>query len=202
MNLQSGSQPLTSGPAGLHRCFYALRFGVEVNAYLATIIEALKQHRADVRWVPSRNIHLTLRFLGELTDAQFEKARTIPAIPRSGDLSLRARGLGAFPLMRAPRVIWAGVEGETRHDTDRLLQLQGMTEEWARRIGLPPENRGYSPHITLGRVARPSPGLHELTNDIISRECQSDYSRIGEIVLMRSVLSGGARYEDVGRYEV
>jgi 2'-5' RNA ligase len=78
-----------------------------------------------------------------------------------------------------------------------------MTEEWARRIGLPPENRSYSPHITLGRVARPSPGLHELTNDIISRECQSDYSRIGEIVLMRSVLSGGgARYEESVRFEV
>ena len=202
MNLQSGSQPLTPGGPALHRCFYALRFSAGVNAYLVTIIEALKRHGADVRWVPARNIHLTLRFLGELTDEQFSHARTIPNPPAIGEISLRARGLGAFPLMRAPRALWAGVEGETRDDTDRLLRIQGMTEEWARRIGLPRENRSYSPHITLGRVARPSPGLRALTDDIISRECISDYAAIGEMVLMRSVLSGGATYEEVARFEV
>jgi len=188
----------------LHRCFYAVQFGSEVTAYIASAIERLKRHRADVRWVPLRNIHLTLRFLGEITGEQLGMAKSVG----SGSLplrtiSLRASGFGAFPLLRAPRVIWAGVEGESPEDRERLLHIQGRTEEWARGLGLPPENRRYAPHITLGRVARPSEGLKELTDAIIREECISPCTRIGAIVLMRSTLSRtGPEYEVLRRWEL
>lgn len=201
MNLQSSSQPLTSHASALHRCFYAVRFSQEVTSYLASIITELKRHRTNVRWIPERNIHLTLRFLGEINDAQLAKAcELIEAEQSFKGISLCARGLGAFPLLRAPRVIWAGVDGETRADLDHLHVMQKHTEEWARRIGVQPEQRSYTPHITLGRVARPFEGLKELMDDIIGRECQSALCRVGEVVLMRSTLSsGGASYETIAQ---
>ncbi len=192
------------GSGSLHRCFYALTFGGEITSYLSSIITELQQHHADVRWVPDRNIHLTLRFLGEITSEQLDAARTIPNanIPPHA-LSLCARGLGAFPLLRAPRIFWAGIDGESQEDMDRLLHLQRRSEEWARAIGVPPEYRRYVPHITLGRVAQPSEGLKGLTDDIIGRECQSAYSRIAEIVLFRSRLaSTGPSYEIMERWSL
>lgn len=198
------SRPRIPGSSPLHRCFYAIRFGAATTSYLASLIQELKRHHADVRWVAERNIHLTLRFLGELTGEQLAHARSIsPSGLQGSPLSLCARGLGAFPLLRAPRVFWAGVDGKSREDTDHLLHIQGRTEQWARQIGLPPEHRRYAPHITLGRVARASEGLRELTDDIIGRECWSEYSDIDEIVLMRSRLSsGGSSYEVLERWEL
>lgn len=188
----------------LHRCFYAVQFPGEITSYLASIIEQLKRHRADVRWVPARNIHLTLRFLGEITSSQLEQAMN----PGEDMLPirlvrLRASGLGAFPLLRAPRVFWAGVEGGSQEDMDRLLHLQGRTEQWSQKLGLEPERRRYAPHITLGRIGRPSDGLKELTDDIIGRECLSPYCSIESIVLMRSTLTrAGSIYEVVRRWEL
>jgi 2'-5' RNA ligase len=170
-------------------------------SYLASIIAELRRHRANVRWVPEHNIHVTLRFLGEITAAQIDTARTLMETAEAFQgFSLCASGLGAFPLLRAPRILWAGVDGESRADLDRLLHVQARTEQWARHIGLAAERRTYSPHVTLGRVARPLEGLKEVIDDLIGRECHSAFSRIDELVLMRSVFaSGGVRYEEVGR---
>lgn len=171
----------------LYRCFYAVQFTPDVTGYVMGVIEALKGHRADVRWTSERNIHLTLRFLGEISAAQVAAAKEALAAARLAPFRLRARGLGAFPAMRAPRVFWAGVEGEHQGDTDRLLHAQQQTEHWARAVGLAPEGRRYVPHITLGRVGSAGAGLKALTDDVITRDCCSEFCTIGRLVLMRSV---------------
>lgn len=198
------SQHGSSAGNKLHRCFYAIRFGDEVVDYLDSIISALKSHGADVGWVPPKNIHLTLRFLGEVTGQQLEAAIGMTELDESyRGFTVRARGLGAFPLLRAPRVLWAGMELETQSYLDRLLRLQGTTEQWARTIGVPPENRPYKPHITLGRVHRASDRLRELMDDVITRECESPLTPISNIVLIRSMLSSGrSAYEEVARWEL
>ncbi|MEP7217465.1 MAG: RNA 2',3'-cyclic phosphodiesterase [Bacteroidota bacterium] len=197
MNHQTSSQRVTATGMELHRCFYAIRLAPEANAYLAEMIGQLSRHPTHVRWVPERNIHITLRFLGEITAGQLRMAGEID-IPTDAfhGFSLRASGLGAFPMLRAPKVFWAGVAGETGQDSDRLLHVQERTERHARGMGLQPEGRRYRPHITLGRISRPLDGLRELVDDIIGRECLSPYSHVGEMVLMRSTLSGaGSAYE-------
>lgn len=196
------SRSHTTESGALHRCFYAVQFPGEITSYLASIIEQLQVHRADVQWVPSRNIHLTLRFLGEITSGQLEQAMNPGEdVLAVHPMRLRASGLGAFPLLRAPRVFWAGVEGESQEDMDRLLHLQGRTEHWSRKLGLAPERRRYAPHITLGRMGHPSDGLRELTDDIIERECISPYCSIDSIVLMRSTLTrAGSTYEVLRRW--
>jgi 2'-5' RNA ligase len=183
----------------MHRCFYAIRLSDPVNEYLASIIEELKGHHASVRWVPPQNIHLTLRFLGEITDEQLEVARSLPEADASlHAFTVRLHGLGSFPMMRSPRVLWAGIEGEQQTDTDHLFHLHGRTESWAREIGLQPENRRFSPHVTIGRVKQPLHNMRELMNDVISRECQSDFCPIQKLMLMRSTLApDGAVYDVV-----
>ncbi|HVZ38929.1 MAG TPA: RNA 2',3'-cyclic phosphodiesterase [Candidatus Kapabacteria bacterium] len=183
----------------LNRCFYAVTFDAGITAALAAEIAALARHRADVRWSGMGNLHLTLRFLGEIgPDALAEAVRLLESGRGLHPFTLRTRGLGAYPSLRAPRVIWAGVEGEARTDLDHLLALQKQTESWARAIGLPAEQRPYAPHITLGRVARPSAGLQELMNEVITRPFESGFCRIDSVALMRSELRpDGARYTTI-----
>jgi RNA 2',3'-cyclic 3'-phosphodiesterase len=189
---------------GEHRCFYAIKFSPEVAGYLLSLIGDLKRHDADVRWTREENLHLTLRFLGEITEEQLAQAGKFPAMLQSeGAFQLGAHGLGAFPSLRNASVLWAGVQGRQQRDTDALLRIQAQTEGWAQQLGLPPERRRYSPHITLGRVRRPGPGLRSLINELTVRDCDSGFCSISELVLMRSTLGGdGARYDVVGRWTI
>lgn len=105
---------------------------------------------ADVRWVAVSSIHLTLKFLGEIDPAILpqltDSLRAASALEPG--FSLRVNGLGSFPNLRNPRVIWCGVEGETQ----RLQQLQVRVEQACSHLGFAPELRDFHPHLTLGRV--------------------------------------------------
>ena len=203
-SMSPGAPNLPTEQVELYRTFYAIRLSPQINEYLAGIISELRTHGASVSWTPPQNLHITLRFLGDLTAEQLELARSLPSLEEAHrGFALRAEGLGAFPLLRAPRIFWAGVAGETREDMDRLLHLQGRTEEWARRSGVPAENRRFAPHITVGRVRRPFTGLKELTNDIIGRTCHSETCTVGSLALMRSTLTPeGSIYEVEREWEL
>jgi 2'-5' RNA ligase len=194
---------MTPDQPQLHRCFYALRFAPSTTAYLAGIIDELRRHGADVAWVRDVNLHLTLRFLGEITDDQLAAAIAAPHDVPRGTMLLSAQGLGAFPGLRNARVVWAGVAAGSMTERSRLDVLQAHTERWARMLRVPPENRRYRPHITLGRVRRPGEKLRELVDDITTRECSSPASRVTELELVRSKLSsGGSQYETLARWEL
>lgn len=188
----------------LHRCFYAVKFDAEVTRYVIDLMETLRRHRADVAWTPTTNVHLTLRFLGDLDDRTFEGAQTLPDQEDLGrGFIARVEGLGAFPLLRAPRILWTGVSTPASHDMDRLRHLQQRTEIWAQRIGLPKEGRRFTPHVTLGRVRPPFKHVKELIDDMIARECRSRLCSIDELLLMRSTLErSGPTYEVVKKWKL
>lgn len=193
---------LSTYPQSLHRCFFAVKFSAEIEDYVAAIINNLQKHGADVAWTPQRNLHLTLRFLGEISEPQLQQVLQLPTAELSPlGFRLRAAGLGAFPTLRSARVLWAGVEGETAEHRQQLNELQAMTERWAREIGLTPEGRRYTPHITLGRVRNPSAGLRNVVDVMTTGECLSPFCTITELLLMRSTLTErGAKYEIVERW--
>ena len=117
---------------------------------LAAIQEQLKQSRAAVRWVRPSSIHLTLKFLGNVHPDQVEDiaAAAALAVRDETPISLWAGGIGAFPSVRKPRVIWVGLGGEV----ERLAKIQAGLESVLEPLGFAREGRGFRPHLTLGRV--------------------------------------------------
>lgn len=138
------------------RTFIALELPAEVRLGLRRVQEQLQRARPPVRWVAPDKIHITLNFLGEIPAEQVPAVgeAAARAAAAAAPFAVEAAGLGVFPSARRPRVIWVGIQGEL----NALKALQGgLTRELA-ALGFPPEDRPFSPHLTLGRVrqhARP-----------------------------------------------
>jgi 2'-5' RNA ligase len=109
-----------------------------------------------LRWSPITNLHLTLRFLGDTTAAQRDEviarlqAVAAQTSPFTLNVEMSGAGVGGFPSLRQPRVLWMGING----DMATLIQLQRQAEEIAQAVGFAPEEKGFSPHLTLARAAR------------------------------------------------
>ena len=103
------------------------------------------------RWTPAEQIHLTLRFIGEVDGTLFQQIADSLAEIKTDPLTLKIEGLGYFPPRRTPRVLWVGLE-----NNDGLLQLRNRIETALVRLGLEPEGRKFSPHITIARFKKPS----------------------------------------------
>ena len=135
------------------RAFIAVDLPPEIIKRLEQISALLKQSLGDVsvRWVPTENIHLTLKFLGDVSLTNLEMLKEVllteVSVHRSFEVSVG--GLGAFPTTRHPRVIWIGVEAPAD-----LASLQRGIETAMARLGYAREDRPFSPHLTLGRVPR------------------------------------------------
>lgn len=131
------------------RTFIAVPLPVECTRTLAEMQGALRRFGAEVRWTAVPSIHLTLTFLGEIDPAVLPglagALRALPAIPA---FTLRLEGMGAFPNLQRPRVIWCGIEG----DRPALSLLQEGVETACMQAGFERENRIFQPHLTLGRV--------------------------------------------------
>lgn len=132
------------------RTFIAVPLSQQCHELLSDLQGRMRPLGADVRWVATSSIHLTLKFLGEIDPARVPQLVDSLRNCSSGifRFKLRLHGLGGFPNLRSPRVIWCGLEG----DTDKLLLLQESVEKACADLGFPPETRPFHPHLTLGRV--------------------------------------------------
>lgn len=136
------------------RLFIALELPADVLDALAAVQDRLGADSPEraVRWTRPEGIHLTLRFLGDTpADRQDAISRAMrEAVKGHGPLALRAEGLGCFPNPAKPRVVWVGLKG----DLPALEVLQKAVERALKPLGFTPEKRGFSPHLTLGRLHR------------------------------------------------
>lgn len=135
------------------RAFIAVDIPPEIQARLEKIIEQFKGSLpgGGVRWVNTESLHLTLKFLGDVSIANLEMLDEIlkGEASRHHHLEISIGGLGAFPSLRRPRVIWAGVEAPAE-----LSAVQSGIENEMARLGYSREERPFSPHLTLGRISR------------------------------------------------
>jgi len=120
----------------------------ECREILEQIQRPLRVLGADVRWTSVPSIHLTLKFLGEIDVDRVEELASAVRRVKVPAFSLRLRGLGAFPNLHNPRVIWCGLEGET----EKLSSLQAGVETACAELGFERESRPFHAHLTLGRV--------------------------------------------------
>lgn len=145
------------------RLFVAANLADQLKEALAQLQGALKAKGGDVSWVKPENLHITLKFLGEVGEERLQeiKAAIASSVVGISSFSLSFGGLGAFPNLRSPRVIWIGV----KEGGESLSALHSHVEEAFEQIGFPREGRPFTPHLTLGRV-RSLKGLEGLVEGL------------------------------------
>lgn len=143
------------------RSFLALAIPVEIQDALSGFIAPLQKAlpKPLVRWVPPHNIHLTLKFLGDVPPADLDKLAGLlrPELARCDPFNVSIGGLGAFPTHGQPRTLWVGVEAPPG-----LEQLARVVETACARQGFALERRPFSPHLTIGRVSSTTDGKDAL----------------------------------------
>jgi len=133
------------------RSFIAIDLPAGVRAELTSLEDKLKASRHPfVKWVDPENMHLTLKFLGDVASDSIPQI--VEAMSRAAKshstFKLEVAGTGAFPNWQRPQVVWVGVGGEL----DRLNSLQKGLESALSPMGFPTESRTFSAHLTLGRL--------------------------------------------------
>ncbi len=174
------------------RTFIAIDLDRPVRDSLSRLQEELKSCGADVRWVKAENIHLTLKFLGDISE---ETAGDIVSILEKSCTGVSAfdievSGVGVFPDIKSPRVLWAGISGDAA-----LRELHRKIEDGTASLGFRRENRKFVPHLTLGRFR--SSGGRKIPADKLEKHRGSRFGpvRVGSVILMKSDLGpGGATY--------
>lgn len=130
---------------------------IPIDEAVCTALGALRKRDAPgFRWVADDQYHITLRFLGDVTETQASMAGEAVADATNGwtdSIYLSAKGLGAFPNPTRARVVWAGLEGDVSH----LKRLQERVEARLIDAGFPAEDRPFRPHITMARLRSPAP---------------------------------------------
>jgi RNA 2',3'-cyclic 3'-phosphodiesterase len=155
------------------RAFIAIDLSPEIVQRLNDVIEGFKNQLAGVpiRWVPASNIHLTLKFLGDvsLSNLAVLTGMIQAEVSSHHQFEISVGGSGAFPNLRQPRIIWVGVEAPAE-----LTAVQNGIETTTGRLGYAREERAFSPHLTLGRVSR-----NANTQDIKTISKVLETSRVG-----------------------
>jgi 2'-5' RNA ligase len=195
---QSGTMPPATQE--LWRTFIAIELPANVRAQIAQHIQGLRQQNPDVRasWVREENLHLTLKFLGDVPVDAIQEPSTAAASAAAamGPLALSIFGCGAFPPHGQPKVLWIGIEDEQRN----LIQLQQKLEDECARLGFPRESRPFHPHLTIARIRSPkgSRQLAQLHKDTIF---PPQIVSVSEVAVFRSELrSEGSRHTAVSRH--
>jgi 2'-5' RNA ligase len=135
----------------LIRAFIAVELPGELKQGLAALETQLKKNSPPVvKWVDPESIHITLKFLGETSDAVIDELLLAmeESVAGVSPFKLEVGKLGAFPAVDRPQVIWVGVSG----DMEKLAQLQKNLEQNTEQLRFKRESRPFSPHLTLGRV--------------------------------------------------
>ncbi len=175
------------------RSFVAVDVPASIRQGLATLQARLRESGADVKWVRPESVHLTLKFLGEIRLEAVADIREAlgKVIRRHEPFSVKVRGVGCFPRMNQPRVVWVGLCG----DGGRLISLQREVESAMEMLGFPPEERGFRPHLTLGRVRSPK-GRERLAGLVQAlQEAEVGEFQVRSLVQYQSELHpSGARY--------
>lgn len=147
------------------RLFTALDISDEVRTNLRRFVTRLKPF-AKLQWSPLENLHITTKFIGEWPEKRLDELKSaLGRVPKANQVDISIRGIGWFPNSRRPRVFWAGVEAG-----DSLHALAVGTETATAALGVPAEDRVYSPHLTLARIREPI-SLDALREEIAAISC-------------------------------
>ena len=177
------------------RLFTAITLPEDLRTGIRRLIDALGVSGAPVKWVKPENVHLTLRFLGEVEENRINDIYEVTRLASKGirEFSLRVEHVGAFPTLKRPRVVWVGVQS-----SPVLSTLHSRLEEGFHAIGFASEKKPYTPHLTIGRV-KGTRGLEPLTGGLAHASFPPFTFMVGNIKIIESVLKPqGPIYTTIG----
>ncbi len=181
------------------RTFIAVEIDEGLRTAAARVAEDLQAAGAEIRWVAPPNMHVTLKFLGDVAEERIASVcdTVAEAVAGAAPFDLELRGVGAFPNAARPRTLWVG----TGTGRSQLESLAGRVEAALAALGFAPENRPFQAHCTLGRVRRPTRALANLAPLLKQRaDLSLGQSKIHEVVVFSSRLQrGGPIYEAIRR---
>lgn len=135
------------------RAFIAIDLSPDIVRKVDEVSASLRERMGDlpVRWTPAKNVHLTLKFLGDVSTTYVDRlAEIIARVARSHEsFEMSVGSLGIYPDARRPRIVWLGVEAP-----QVLHTIQRSIEQETNRLGYEAGDRDFSPHLTIGRVSR------------------------------------------------
>lgn len=175
------------------RTFIAVKISPEVEKVLDSLMGEMRRMPASVKWVKPQSIHITLKFLGEITREELEKvfAGVQTAVGEYPSFTLKTADGGAFPSLERPKVFWVGLDPRGK---ERLIPLQQAIEASLASRGFSREKRSFSPHLTVGRV-KGSLHLREISQHFSAYSFPTIEFPVDEVLVMKSQLTpGGAVY--------
>jgi RNA 2',3'-cyclic 3'-phosphodiesterase len=174
------------------RAFLAINLEPQVIEKIYWSIDDLRERIPAVRWVPPTNLHLTVKFFGDIEEAQVEPIAValqdqLELFPR---FTINAKGLGVFPERGRPKILWVGLTG------NELAGLAAKVQSSLLPLGFAPEQRSFTPHLTIGRWRDSDRPPRTLKQELERwRDCTFGHSVVNEVILMQSVLKAdGAVY--------
>ncbi|RKX28933.1 MAG: RNA 2',3'-cyclic phosphodiesterase [Candidatus Zixiibacteriota bacterium] len=170
------------------RLFIALPLTEQVKQKLREVSSELRQYGGNIKWVDPKNIHVTVRFLGDTEESAVDDiSAALNRIAANHEpVETVIDRLGGFPNLKQPRVIWAGLaEGAA---FDALTNLAEEVEQSIRDLDFKPDNKRFSPHLTVARVKSPK-GLDSLLNHIKNYRFEPAQLRLDRLILFKSTLT-------------
>jgi RNA 2',3'-cyclic 3'-phosphodiesterase len=191
------------------RLFVAIDLDPEIRERVVRFSEGLRNFAPDIRWTPPESWHITLKFIGEASPETLERVKAQLQKVNAAPSGIGFRGTGFFPTPRAARVFWAGV-----HADSALIALAESVDRLMGAIGIPFEERAFTPHLTLARSGSGRPGREKADRannkfaklqQRLAKMPEADFGTMTarEFVLYQSKTSPkGAEYTKLARYEL
>lgn len=166
----------------------ALPLSSQVERALGQIIDDLSAVGAGVKWVDPRNIHMTVRFLGDTDERLIPDLQKLidRCVLRTNTTRVTITRLGAFPNLKKPRVFWAGLDQDT--PLDSIVAMAEEIERGVQALGFEPESKSFKPHLTLARVKYPD-GLDRLCRAVHDYAVTPIDVSLDRLVLFKSTLT-------------
>jgi 2'-5' RNA ligase len=168
------------------RCFIAIELSQEIKETLGKIESELQKSVSGVKWVKPDNIHLTLKFLGNVDEGTVENIKKImnEVAKDAKPFKMKLSQAGAFPSPSRPRVIWVGIDDENKKSSHSV----NLIEEKVSSLGIEKENRAFHPHLTLARV-KFLKDKSSVQNAFVSLKVPSTEMTAAKITLFQSKLT-------------
>jgi 2'-5' RNA ligase len=170
----------------LIRTFICIELPETLKSKIGQVQDSLKQHGGNVSWTRPQNIHLTLKFLGDVEEIRIAgiAAAIEEVVGKYPTFTLIPSGQGVFPTPKAPRVFWVGVKDES----NTLPELAREIEERLEEFGFEKEKRRFTPHLTIGRARQPNKAA-ELGKAFLETNFSAEPFEATEIIVMQSELN-------------